>query len=313
MYDQPGDIFLPEAPADAPLVTVVIPTYNRLPFITEAVRSVIAQTFTNWELIIADDGSTDGTAQVQMELHDARVKVMSLPHTGNIAWMRNVAAEAGKGKWIAFLDSDDIWVPEKLDIQLNSLQQSARRWGYGGFTLIDEEGMEFTNDSAYTPFSGWIADRVIAAEAAVSIGSLVVERSLFNEAGCFNTALSLLYREDYDLALRLSLLAAADASPVTLVKIREHRGRSTNTVADSHERTAATYAHFLSLRPAATLKKIAHRRRGYHLAEAARINFLKKRYALAGRQFGKAITEGDRLRHLLAVVKRTLSVNTHQQ
>ena len=100
------------------LVTVVIPTYNRYSFIREAIESVIAQTYSNWELIIVDDGSTDDTATYIKSIPDKRIHLLELQHCGNIAMLRNIGAKSASGQWITFLDSDDMWVPEKLETQL---------------------------------------------------------------------------------------------------------------------------------------------------------------------------------------------------
>lgn len=289
----------------APLVSVVIPTYNRMPFITECIRSVQAQTCTDWELIVADDGSTDNTLEALRDIYDIRIRILELPHTGNIGWLRNMAVIASKGKWVAFLDSDDLWVPQKLELQLNSLQQSGKRWGYGRFELINESASQPDNRSGrFRAFSGSITDKVISAAAAVSVGSLIVERELFYEAGCFNTDLKLLYREDYELALRLSLKADADAIDELLVRIREHRGRSTNYVTDSHERTAQTFTQFLLFNPTGMLAKAAHKRRGHHLSEAAAGNLSKRFYLRGAKQLTLAIRDGDSFRHIASALKK---------
>ena len=309
MYDSSSSKQLNSQPgvehSSFPLITVVIPTYNRLSFVMEAIRSVIAQTYTNWELIIADDGSTDGTAKVIGAMNDSRIRILELSHIGHVGCLRNKAAQEGKGKWIAFLDSDDLWLPGKLEIQLNSLQRSARRWGYGGFELMNESANTITNrGKTYIPFSGWVTKKIINAEAAVSIGSLIIERQLFDEVGCFSADLKLNFREDYELALRLSLKAEADAVPELLVRIREHAERSTNKLNDAYERMALAYTEFLHMNPGKELKKAARKQSGYHLAEAAINNFLQKKYLLAFKQLGKALSDGDRLRHVLSVLSR---------
>src|SRR5580765_5393661 len=99
-----------------PLVTVVIPTYNRLALVQQAIASVIAQTYRNWELIIVDDGSDDGTPEAIISINNPRIKLVTKSHVGNIALMRNAGVDEGSGEWLAFLDSDDIWLPQKLEI-----------------------------------------------------------------------------------------------------------------------------------------------------------------------------------------------------
>src|SRR5689334_14515250 len=97
-----------------PLVSVIIPTYNRAGLLPSAIASVIAQTFADWELIIVDDGSTDNTAEtVQPGLHEARLRYVPRPNLGRSA-ARNFGASLAHGQWLAFLDSDDRYLPDTL-------------------------------------------------------------------------------------------------------------------------------------------------------------------------------------------------------
>src|SRR6266446_6353562 len=121
--------------SETPLVTVVIPTWNRLPLLEEAVASVIVQTHSYWELIVVDDGSTDGTADRLRAFGDRRVRVVVLRHIGNIGRLRNIGAAAGSGEFIAFLDSDDVWLPRKLELQIGALRDSSAGWCYTGFEM----------------------------------------------------------------------------------------------------------------------------------------------------------------------------------
>jgi glycosyltransferase involved in cell wall biosynthesis len=288
-----------------PLITVVIPTYNRGLLLRKAVASVLAQTYTHWELIVVDDGSTDDTAEIIHSLKDSGILLLALPHSGNIASLRNAGAKKGSGEWIAFLDSDDEWVSNKLEIQLHLLLEKKKLWSYGGYELMDEVSKTIGYKSGiFRPVSGWIARPLITTEVAVNIGSLMVHRKLFHDVGGFNTEPKLLYREDYELALRLSLKAEALAVPDLLVRIREHTSRTTNAFDDGHERTAFVYEHFLNSRPGNKLERLARRRMAYHLAEIA-VNCIEKgKYFPAVHQLAKALVHRDRLRHLLSVIRR---------
>jgi glycosyltransferase involved in cell wall biosynthesis len=127
------------------MVTVVIPTYNRVALVQQAIASVIAQTYRNWELIIVDDGSDDGTPGAIIAMNDPRIKLLTKPHVGNIALLRNIGVNEGSGEWLAFLDSDDIWIPRKLEIQLFFLLQEGKRWGYGGSELMNDDMQTIPN------------------------------------------------------------------------------------------------------------------------------------------------------------------------
>jgi glycosyltransferase involved in cell wall biosynthesis len=295
-----------------PLVTIVIPTYNRLLLVQQAIASVVAQTYTNWELIIADDGSDDRTSEMIIAMNDSRIKVVTLVHSGNIAALRNMAVSKGKGEWLAFLDSDDIWMPGKLEIQLFFLLQEKKRWGYGGYELMNNEMQVIPAKAGkYRPISGWIIEDVLSTEASVNIGTLMVERTLFEEVGGFNMSAELLYREDYELVIRLSLKSEAVAVSELLMRVREHAGRATNAFGYGNDRTVAVYEYFIRTNPEKHLAKIATRRLASELAESAIIRIRKKEYLKAIKRLGKALKYGDGARHLLSVIRRGLIKQSH--
>lgn len=102
------------------LVSIIMPAYNAEKYIEEAIQSVLKQTYTNWELVIVNDCSTDKTEQIikKYQEQDQRIKLYSLPKNQGVANARNAAIENAFGRYIAFLDSDDIWLPEKLEKQI---------------------------------------------------------------------------------------------------------------------------------------------------------------------------------------------------
>ena len=297
-----------------PLVTVVIPTYNRVDLVQQAIASVISQTYTNWELIIVDDGSDDGTSDAIIAMNDIRIKVLKMRHFGNIALLRNIGVKGGTGEWLAFLDSDDIWIPRKLEIQLFFLLQEGKRWGYGGSELMNKDMCTIPNKAGkYRPISGWIVKDVLATEASVNIGTLMLERTLFEEVGGFDKDAELLYREDYELVIRLALKSEALAIPELLLRVREHEGRATNAFEYGNDRTAAVYEHFIRTHPKKQLVKIASRRMASELAESAIIRIKKKEYLQAARRLGKALINGDNWWHLLSAISRGFTTSSPQR
>jgi glycosyltransferase involved in cell wall biosynthesis len=288
-----------------PLISVVIPTYNRVSLLQKAIASVIAQTYTNWELIVVDDGSTDNTAQLIKSLRDSRIHILELPHSGHIGNLFNAGVKAGTGEWIAFLASDDTWLPNKLELQLEVLNKSGSRWTYSNFELVNEAGETIAPKAGrYHPISGWIIKQLLTTEAAVTMCSVMLQRSLFEEVGGFSTDLRLLYRGDYELALRLALKAEVVALPDVLVRVLEHPARITNGLKDGHERTALAYEIFLEGKHAKDLKHLARRRRGYQIAEAASKNLCNGNYIVAGRQFAGSLAAGAGLRQWLSALYR---------
>jgi glycosyltransferase involved in cell wall biosynthesis len=287
-----------------PLISVVIPVYNRAPLVAQAIASVLAQTYGHWELIVTDDGSDDDTVGVARSFTDPRIRVIELPHKGNIAAVRNAGVSSCSGALVSFLDSDDIWVPDKLDIQLSLLRKTGRRWTYGRFELMNDAGQAMPNKAgAFTPLSGWIAQDLLTSTASVNIGTLLLERNLFNDLGGFDTAPLLNCREDYDFALRLALAAEGAAAPDLLLRVREHRGRTTHAV-NGHERTAYVYRHCAGMHQGKEWVRTARRLEAWHLAEAAVENMKNGRHRSAIRQLGRALCGGDRIRHLLSALYR---------
>ena len=107
-----------------PLISIVIPTYNRADLIPKAIQSVLDQTYQNWELIIVDNYSDDGTKEVIDSFRDSRISMLLIPRTGSVAASRNLGVLHSKGEWIAFLDSDDWWFPAKLSSVCEVIQKN---------------------------------------------------------------------------------------------------------------------------------------------------------------------------------------------
>lgn len=123
-------------------VSIITPTYNCGRFIAETIRSVQAQTYTNWEMIIIDDCSTDNTRKVVEQFaNDSRIKYHCLERNSGASVARNTGLKLAKGRWIAFLDSDDLWLPEKLERQIQFMTEQGYAFTYHEYSEIDEESL----------------------------------------------------------------------------------------------------------------------------------------------------------------------------
>lgn len=123
------------------LVSIVMPSYNTGQFIAESIKSVLAQTYTNWELIIVDDCSDDNTDYVvETFLTDSRIRYIKNERNSGAAVSRNRALREAKGRWIAFLDSDDLWMPEKLEKQIVFMTENQYYFTYTNYEEIDYKG-----------------------------------------------------------------------------------------------------------------------------------------------------------------------------
>ncbi len=196
-----------------PRVSVIIPTYNRAALVQEAVASVLAQTYRNFELLVVDDGSTDGTRET-LAPFAGEIKVLSLPGRRGVSAARNAGIAAARGEWLAFLDSDDLWLPEKLARQMAFmaaqpqllLSQTEESWV--------RRGLRVNPPRTHKKEGGCIFLRSLE-RCLVSPSAVVLHRRLFEAHGGFDASLPA--AEDYDLWLRLSWRYEVGLLPEPLV------------------------------------------------------------------------------------------------
>ena len=134
----------PAAIADYGLVSVIMPNYNSARFIKATVESVVAQTYTNWELIIVDDCSTDHSPDMIRQLADDRIRVVESTSNGGAAAARNKAIELARGRWIAFLDSDDLWNENKLLRHLGFMVEKQADFSFTHYAVLNDNDEEIT-------------------------------------------------------------------------------------------------------------------------------------------------------------------------
>jgi glycosyltransferase involved in cell wall biosynthesis len=182
-----------------PLVSVIIPTYNRAALVTEAVASVEAQTFRDFEILVVDDGSTDGTSKALALRESARV--LRRPNRGGVAVARNLGAAAARGEWLAFLDSDDLWLPSKLARQMAYLEERP------GLLLCQTDetwvrrGVRVNKPVSHRKLAGEIFLASLE-RCMVSPSAVILHQRLLSDHGGFDEDLPA--AEDYDLWLRLT-------------------------------------------------------------------------------------------------------------
>jgi len=182
-----------------PVVSVVIPTYNRLPKVKDAIESVLSQTYRDFEFWVVDDGSTDGTGEA-LRAFGNKIKYISQDNRGASA-ARNLGARVSRGKYLAFLDSDDLWEPDKLEIQVKCMEENPQ------FPLCytDEiwirKGIRVNPKRRHAKYSGWIFEKCLPL-CIISPSSALMKRALFVEIGGFDETLPVC--EDYDFWLRVT-------------------------------------------------------------------------------------------------------------
>ena len=198
-----------------PLVSVIIPTYNRGWTLKETILSVLAQTYEDFELILVDDGSTDNTPAILSEFQD-KIVVIRQENAG-VSAARNQGVSRAGGKFIAFLDSDDLWMPEKLSVQTDFLVshpeiricQTDEIWIRNGVRIHPKKYHQKPSGDIYIPS---------LSLCLVSPSAVMMERDFFNRMGGFDESLPAC--EDYDFWLRIGCRYPVHLIPQPLVEKR---------------------------------------------------------------------------------------------
>lgn len=276
-----------------PLVSVVLPTYNGLSYLHESVGSVLAQTYRHFELIVVDDGSTDGTADYLRAVVDPRVVVLTASRSGMPGAVRNLGLQRAAGTYIAFLDADDAWEPRKLEIQLEALRRHGHaRWSYTRLTRVDEAGNRLSDEgiAPWRACAGRILPELLRIEAIVALPTVMAERSLIEQAGRFDE--SLRYTQDYDLWFRMAPLADALPVSVPLCRVRVHA--ASHTSADRlavHLCWVRTYAKAAAATGDAEIRRLCRERRTHHTLTAAVVAARSGRTAAAARLLARLVVQ----------------------
>lgn len=213
------------------LVSVIIPTYNRAGIIRRTIESVLAQTYQNLEIIIVDDASKDNTEEVVKAIEDERIRYVPNAKNHGASITRNNGVEAAKGEYVAFLDSDDVWLPDKIELQLPLLYNHPHPEKVVGYTQVtNDEGVSIS----VMPDRGKkqeepVADYLFVKRGLIQTGTLMMPRNL---------ALTMPFKpgivpyEDMDLCLRLDAAGAFfvfEEKPLTVWHNEKRSDRVTNT------------------------------------------------------------------------------------
>ncbi len=206
-----------------------MPAFNAAQYIREAIQSVLDQTLGDWELLIVDDGSTDGTPDTVAKFADDRIRLFIQKNRGPAA-ARNAALSRARGKLIAFLDADDTWLPEKLQLQLQCLEEAKTDLVYcDGYVFFENDEPQRSDFFAVVPgeICGTKMFKLLYTYNRIATQSVIVNRKAVERAGAFDTRFRVC--EDYDLWLRLARSGGAFyGMPEKLFRYRRREGSSTD-------------------------------------------------------------------------------------
>jgi hypothetical protein len=207
-----------------PDVSVVIPTHDRRQLLGQAVRSALGQTDVEVEVVVVDDGSADGSAAAVNALGDRRIRLIRHERPHGVAMARNTGAEAASGAWVALLDDDDLWAPDKLSRQLAAATAAGAGWAYTGAVEVDGEGRLLGGRPPPSP------DELLAGlrrrnPMPAGSSNVLVRAELLTASGGFDPGLR--HLADWDLWLRLASLGRPACVPAPLVAYRLHPGQAT--------------------------------------------------------------------------------------
>jgi glycosyltransferase involved in cell wall biosynthesis len=207
-----------------PLVSVIVPTYKRFPYLVQTVQAVLAQSYPALEVLVVADGHDQEVADFVSSLQDYRVQYLACPRAGRPAVPRNFGLRRASGEYIALCDDDDLWHREKIQKQIDLMRRQGIDLTFTACANIDQDGNRI-GDYLLGNFG-----RVRKSKFILSLGgmiynsSMVFSRSLLNKSGLFNEAADLACGEDYELCSRMLMYSDAMGIREPLVGYRTHVG-----------------------------------------------------------------------------------------
>jgi teichuronic acid biosynthesis glycosyltransferase TuaG len=212
---------------EKPLVSVVIPTFNHAPLLKRALDSVVAQTYSDWEAIVVNNFSTDETIDVVNSFKDDRIKLVNFKNNGIIASSRNRGIKLAQGKFVAFLDSDDNWYPNKLEKCIDHAMHGATLVCHGEMWINSDLS---TREVMYGPVSRADYQSLLFRGNCISTSTTFIETELLRSVNGFDESAEIITAEDYDLWMRL---AATQPTTVFIPEILGEFHRLSNSASSA--------------------------------------------------------------------------------
>ncbi len=214
----------------SPLVSIIIPVYNSADYVEETIASISAQTYTNFEIIAIDDESTDNSIETLFRIaeKEKRLRPLRIPHSGSPALPRNHGIKASKGELIAFLDSDDLWTPDKLEKQI------AYMHNHPDVGLLYSASVTFGNVSFFSPhfetlplpFKASVSfDDLVQKGNSIPCSTVILRKAILAATGLFDEDPQKRGVEDYDLWIQISRITKIAFYPAIQCYYRIHQGQ----------------------------------------------------------------------------------------
>lgn len=240
------------------LVTTIIPAYNAAAYVRETIESALAQTHRDQEVIVVDDGSTDGTWEILQSYGDA-IQAVRQPN-GGVGLARNQAARIARGEWLAFLDADDLWLPNKLERQLEEAGRTGAALIYTNRENFGScETVSTVQSDAVTLHAGDIFEPLLLGNF-ITLSSVMLSRQAFQAAGGFEEARHLAAVADWDLWCRVAATQTAAVCREPLTRYRRHPEGMSRSVDRMRQGLFATLERAFGLERAGRLPAAARRR-----------------------------------------------------
>ena len=250
----------------APFFSVVLPTFNRADLLLTAIESVISQSYDDWELIIVDNQSSDGTQEKIRQISDSRIKLLTIQNNGSISTSRNLGINTAHGEWIAFLDSDDWWAPNKLEICSDEISENV---DFIYHDLKVDSEVSYRRDLVCRKLECPVFVDLMLFGNPIAASSVVARKSLFKQINGMNESIEMVTTADYNTWLKMSLVSEKFVHiPKFLGNYRFHAGNlSTDAIFDAN---LLAISEFLP-----RLNKVQRKRAVSNLNfTQARVNFL---------------------------------------
>ena len=311
----------------SPLITVVIPTYNRAHLLDRAIRSVLDQSFRDWELVIADDGSTDDTARVVDAFGDRRIRYVRRDQNGGNAAARNTGVTAARGPLVSFLDSDDEYLPHFLEEVAAAMESAPPHVGFAwtGIARVSdsERGESYVSEEIWNPQSGESPYHLFLRDLRIGTNhGLTIKKECFAPVGAFDERIRA--HVDKEFLIRLAAKFEFRVIPKILVRHHDHGGQrvSQNALDKAASNAVVIDVHERALREDPKLWVTWHQRAGVHFYQggdkargrrymlralrraplAPKLWVLMALFETRGPRKGNLLRQ--KLRHLSAVVSR---------